>query len=122
MGTRAPSSACLAVADGEARGLLLLGVRHHERDVRAVVLIDLGDLSELAIRADLLHERQACILQELEVIVHAAVGDALQVGHGRLEISDVLDAVGEDAEEVFVRQRGPERQNEVLPHRDEGPQ
>ena len=27
--TRAPSSARLAVADGEARGLLLLGVRHH---------------------------------------------------------------------------------------------
>ena len=117
---RTPGSAWLAVADGEARGLLLLGVRHHERDVRASVLADLGDFSELAIRADLLHERQACILQELNVLVHVAVGDALQVGHGRRETWDVLDAVREDAEEVAVRRRSPERQHEVLPHREEG--
>ena len=68
--TRAPSSARLAVADGEARILLLLGVRHHERDVRAAVLVDLGDLSELAMRADLLRERQAYILEKLKVLVY----------------------------------------------------
>ena len=56
---RIPSSARLAVADGKARGLLLLGVRHHERDVCSPVLVDLGDFSELATRVDLLHERQA---------------------------------------------------------------
>ena len=41
--TRAPSSARLAVADGEARGLLLPGARHHERGVCPAVLVDLGD-------------------------------------------------------------------------------
>ena len=55
VGTRAPSSARLAIANGESRGLLLPGVRHYERDVRAAVLVDLGDLSELAICADFLH-------------------------------------------------------------------
>ena len=38
VGTRTPSSARLAVADGEARGLLLHGVRNHERDIRTAVL------------------------------------------------------------------------------------
>ena len=62
VGTRA-RSARLAVADGETRVLLLLDFRHHKRDVRAAVLVDPGDLSELAIRTDLLHERKACILR-----------------------------------------------------------
>ena len=79
-----------------------------------------GDFSELAIHADLLHERQACILQELEVLVHVAVGGAPQVGHRRRETWDVLDAVREDAEEVVVRRRSPECQHEFLPHREEG--
>ena len=117
---RTPSSARLAVADGEARGLLLLGVRHHERDVRAPVLVDLGDFSELTIRADLLDERQACILQELQILVLVAEGDAIQVGHRRRETRDVLDAVREEDEEVVFRRRSPERQHEVLPHREEG--
>ena len=43
MRTRAPSSARLAVADGEAQGLLLLGVRHH---IRLAALVDLGPSSE----------------------------------------------------------------------------
>ena len=53
-------------------------------------------------------ERQACILQELDVLVHVAVGNALQVSHGRRETWDVLDAVCGGAEEMVVRRRSPE--------------
>ena len=54
--------------------------------------VHLGDVSELAIRADLLH------------VVAKSFG--------------VLDAVREDAEEVVVQQQDPERQHEFLPYRD----
>ena len=42
---RTLSSARLAVAVGEARIFFLRGVRHHEGDVRAAVLVNLGDFT-----------------------------------------------------------------------------
>ena len=54
-------------------GLLLLGVRHNQRDVCVFVLVNLSDFSDLAIRADLLQEHQACIPQEQEVLAHVAL-------------------------------------------------
>ena len=68
----------LAVAGGEARGLLLLGLRHHERDVYAFLLVDLGNFYEPTIRANLLDERKACILQKLDVLVHVTIGNGLR--------------------------------------------